>query len=140
VDAVFLIGRVLFALVFVISGVMGHLVGRRASIEYVRIYNAPAPELMVPLSGVVIVVGGLSIALGVFADVGALLVGAFVLVIAVIMHAFWKEQDPQQQQNQMAHFLKNMSMLGGALVIFFLYNQMQGDAPLSLTDPLFGRG
>jgi putative oxidoreductase len=138
-DAVFLIGRILFALIFVLSGVTAHLVGRRASIDYVRAYNAPAPELMVPLSGVAIILGGLSIALGFYADVGALIVGAFVLVMALIMHAFWKEQDAQQQQNQMAHFMKNMAILGAALVIFFVYNQMQGDAPLSLTDPLFGR-
>jgi hypothetical protein len=56
------------------------------------------------------------------------------------MHAFWKEEDPQMQQNQMAHFMKNIAMAGGALVIFFTYNQLQGDAPLSITDPLFDRG
>lgn len=139
-DVVFVVGRFLFALIFVASGVTAHLIGRREAVEYARAYNAPAPEVMVPVSGVAIIVGGLSIAFGVLADVGALIVGAFVLLIAPIMHAFWKEQDPQQQQNQMAHFMKNMAMLGGALVLFFVYNQLQGDAPLSLTDPLFGRG
>jgi uncharacterized membrane protein YphA (DoxX/SURF4 family) len=139
-DAVFLAGRILFALVFVMSGLMGHLAGRAQSVQYARSYNAPAPELMVPLSGLAIVVGGLSIAFGVLADVGALIVAAFALSIAPIMHAFWKEKDPQMQQNQMAHFLKNLAMAGGALVIFFTYNQLQGEAPLSITDPLFDRG
>ncbi len=37
-------------------------------------------------------------------------------------------------------FFKNVAMAGGALVIFWAYNQAQGDAPLSITDPLFGRG
>jgi putative oxidoreductase len=139
-DAVFLAGRILFALVFVMSGLTAHLANRAQSVQYVRAYNAPAPELLVPLSGIAIVVGGLSIAFGVLADVGALIVAAFVLSVAPIMHAFWKEADPQMQQNQMAHFLKNLAIAGGALVIFFTYNQLQGDAPLSITDPLFDRG
>jgi uncharacterized membrane protein YphA (DoxX/SURF4 family) len=80
------------------------------------------------------------VALGVLADVGALLLAAFALSIMPIMHAFWKEADPQMQQNQMAHFMKNLAIVGGALVIFFTYNQLQGDAPLSITDPLFSRG
>ena len=139
-DAVFLAGRILFAVIFLASGLMTHLAGRAGAMQYARAYKAPAPELMVPLSGLVIVVGALSVALGVLADVGALLLGAFALSIAPIMHAFWREEDPQAQQNQMAHFMKNIAMVGGALVIFYVYNQLQGDAPLSLTDPLFNRG
>ena len=139
-DAVFLAGRILFALIFVLSGLTAHLAGRAQGVAYARAYNAPAPELLVPVSGIAIVLGGLSIAFGVLADVGALIVAAFALSIAPIMHAFWKEADPQMQQNQMAHFLKNLAMAGGALVIFFTFNQLQGDAPLSITDPLFDRG
>jgi hypothetical protein len=40
----------------------------------------------------------------------------------------------------MAHFMKNMALAGGALVLFYTYNQLQGDAGLSITDPLFARG
>jgi hypothetical protein len=36
--------------------------------------------------------------------------------------------------------MKNVAVLGGALVIFYAYNQLQGDAGVSLTDPLFNRG
>jgi hypothetical protein len=32
-----------------------------------------------------------------------------------------------------------VSMLGGALVLFYVWNQLQDEAGLSLTDPLFGR-
>jgi putative oxidoreductase len=139
-DAIFLAGRILFALVFVGSGLMGHLAQARQTAQYARSVGAPAPELLVPLSGVVIIAGGLSVALGVWADVGALLLAAFAFSVAIFMHAFWREEDPQQQQNQIAHFMKNMGLVGGALVIFYAYNQLQGDAGLSITDPLFGRG
>jgi uncharacterized membrane protein YphA (DoxX/SURF4 family) len=88
----------------------------------------------------VAVAGGLSVAFGVWADLGALLIAAFLVAITPIMHAFWKEQDEMMKQNQRAHFMKNVAVLGGALVIFYAYNQLQGDAGVSLTDPLFNRG
>src|SRR5439155_1867522 len=115
-DVVFLVGRILFALIFIFSGLMGHLAEARQTAAYARSQGAPAPELMVPLSGAVILVGGVSVALGAWADVGALLVAAFAFSVAFFMHAFWREKDPMQQQNQMAHFMKNMALTGAALV------------------------
>jgi hypothetical protein len=56
------------------------------------------------------------------------------------MHAYWKETDPQQRTGQQVNFLKNIGLIGGALVIFYTYNQLQDQAGASLTDPLFGRG
>src|ERR687897_1644653 len=136
-DVVFLIGRILFVVPFVLSGLTNHF--SRQGVEYARNYGAPAPGLMVPLSGAAIVAGGLSVALGIWADLGALVLAAFALAILPIMHAFWKEEDAQAQQGQMVNFIKNVSMAGGALVIFYVYNQLQGAAELSITDPLFGR-
>jgi putative oxidoreductase len=136
-DAVFLIGRILFASLFLVSGLTAHF--NRQGVEYARAYNAPAPELLVPASGVAIVLGSLLIGFGIWADVGALLVAGFLLGITPIMHAFWKETEPQQQQIQIAMFSKNVALLGAALIVFWVYNQLQGDAPVSITDPLFGR-
>lgn len=139
-EVIFLIGRILFVLLFVMSGVQSHLVARRGAIDYARAYGAPAPEITVPLTGLMILAGGLMIGFGVLADLGAILVGVFLVVITPIMHAFWKEQDEQMKQMQMANFLKNFALLGAAAIIFYAYNQLQGDAGLSLTDPLFNRG
>ncbi len=133
-DVVFLIGRILFGAIFVMSGMAAHF--KRESVELARGYNAPAPELLVPLSGVAIIAGGLSVMLGIWADLGALVLIAFLVPIAFIMHAFWRESDEQMQQMQMAQFMKNISMAGGALIIFWAYNQGQ-DLPLSITDALF---
>ena len=138
-DVVFLIGRVLFALLFVSSGLMAHLgEGGKAGREYARSLGAPAPDLLVPLSGVVIIVGGLMIAFGIWADLGALLIVGFLVGITPIMHAFWKIDDPQDKQVQSAMFFKNVALLGAALIIFYVYNQGQ-DLDLSITDALFGR-
>jgi putative oxidoreductase len=136
-DAVFLIGRILFASVFLISGLTAHF--NRQGVEYARAYGAPAPGVLVPLSGAVIVLGALLVGFGIWADVGALLIVGFLVAITPIMHAFWKETDPQMQQVQVAMFTKNVSLIGAALIVFWLYNELQGEAPLSITDPLFGR-
>jgi uncharacterized membrane protein YphA (DoxX/SURF4 family) len=139
VDVVFLIGRILFALLFVSSGFMAHLgEGGKQGREYARSLGAPAPDLLVPLSGVAIIAGGLMIALGLWADLGALLIIGFLLGITPIMHAFWKIDDPQMQQIQSAMFFKNTALLGAALIVFYIYNQGQ-DLDLSITDALFGR-
>ena len=55
------------------------------------------------------------------------------------MHAFWKEQDQASQVNQMNHFMKNLAIIGGLILVFWTFNQLQGEAPVSLTDPLFDR-
>jgi putative oxidoreductase len=138
-DVVFLIGRVLFALVFVSSGFMAHLgEGGRQGREYARSLGAPSPDLLVPLSGIAIIAGGLMIALGIWADLGALLIIGFLVGITPIMHAFWKVDDPQMQQLQIAMFFKNTALLGAALIVFYIYNQGQ-DLDLSITDALFGK-
>jgi len=41
---------------------MGHLVERKGTTEYARAAGAPSPDLTVPLTGVMILLGGLSVA------------------------------------------------------------------------------
>jgi putative oxidoreductase len=138
-DVVFLVGRILFAAVFVLSGATIHLLRMRQGIEYARMYKVPLPQIGVPFTGILAVLGGLSVAFGLWGDLGALLIAAFLVLITPLMHAFWREVDPMQVQIQLSSFLKNFALLGGALVLFFAWNQLQGDAGLSLTDPLFDR-
>jgi putative oxidoreductase len=140
VDVVFLIGRILFVMVFISAGSTVHLLKWREGVQYARMYNVPSAALGVPLTGVLAVVGGVFVLLGIWGDLGALMIAAFLALITPFMHAYWKEQDSMQRGNQMAHFNKNLAMLGGALILFYAWNQLQGDAGLSITDPLFNRG
>jgi putative oxidoreductase len=139
-DVLFLIGRILLVLLFIQSGSTVHLLKRRQGVEYARMYGTPAAEVTVPLTGVMAVVGGTMVVLGVWGDLGALILAAFLIPVTWYMHGFWRETDPMQRANQMAHFSKNVALLGGALVLFYVWNQLQGDAGLSLTDPLFSKG
>jgi putative oxidoreductase len=137
-DLVLLIGRILIGLVFVGAGIQVHLVSRKQSAEMARAVGTPFPEISVPLTGVVIIVAGLMVALGVWPDLAAILLILFLLPTAYLFHGFWRIEDPQEQGNQTGHFMKNVGLVGAALVVFFVYNELQGSAPLSLTGPLFG--
>lgn len=136
-NVIFVIGRVLFAFLFARAG-LGHLQDDGRMAGYAKAKGAPAPQLTVPLSGVMILLGAISIALGLWADLGALLIVAFLVPTAVIMHAYWKLDDPQQRAMDSAHFYKDVSLLGAAIVIFYFYNQIQ-DVSASITQALIGK-
>jgi putative oxidoreductase len=131
-DWILLLGRIVFAQLFIASGVMAHLVQRRGSAEYARAVGAPAPDLLVPLSGVWIIVAGVMIVLGIWVDLAALRLIAFLLPIAYFMHAFWKVDDPNMRIIQMSQFQKNVALAGVSLILFFLYQQYGEDIGLNI--------
>lgn len=135
-DVVFVIGRVLFALMFVRSG-LGHFQAKDMMAGYAKAKNVPSPETAVLLSGAMIILGGLMIALGLWADLGAILLILFLIPTAFVMHAYWQESDPQAAAQESIQFYKDLALLGGAVIIFWFYNQVE-DAPASLTDSLLG--
>lgn len=136
-DVVVLVGRILFALIFIMSGSMNHIANRDQMTGYASQMGVPGARLAVPGSGLLILVGGLMVAFGIWGDLGALLLAAFLLPTAFYMHAFWKLEDPQQRGIEMAGFMKNVSMIGGALALFALFSSEK--LGLTLTGPLFDR-
>lgn len=138
-DLIFLFGRILFVAVFIGSGIAFHFKQYAQAKQYAEMYNVPLAGPGVLLTGVLAVVGGVMVALGLWGDLGAVFIATFLLLVTPMMHRFWKETDPMQWQMQLTNFQKNNGLLGGALVIFYAWNQLQGDAGLSVTDPLFGR-
>ena len=115
-NAVMLVGRILFAFMFVISG-FNHLAKAEAMAGYAAYKKVPAPKLANLLSGVLMLLGGLSIILGVYADLGAVVLAVLLVAMAVKMHDFWNAEG-EAKQPEMIGFLKNISMAGGALFLF----------------------
>ena len=112
-------GRVLFALLFVSSGV-NHFTQNAAMTGYAKYKKVPMAKAAVYLSGLMILLGGIYIVLGFYADLGALLIALFLIPTAFLMHAFWKETDPTAKQNETIGFFKDLSLAGAALIIFAL--------------------
>jgi putative oxidoreductase len=118
------LGRLFYSLIFVVAG-FGHFTHQE--IAYAAAQGIPIAGVLVPASGIMAIVGGLSVLLGFHGKVGAWLLVLFLVPVTLTMHNFWAVKDPMMQQMQMAMFLKNISMLGSAL----FFTQI-GTGPLSL--------
>lgn len=135
-DVLVLIGRILFTILF-LSSAFGHLTQSAAMAQYTAARGVPAARLAVLGSGVLILIGGLMVLLGIWHDLGALLLVIFLVPTAVLMHGFWKETDPQTRQLEMISFLKDLALAGAALALFALFAHVGSDLGLTITDPLF---
>lgn len=113
-----LVGRVLLSMIFLSSGTM-HFVQMNNMVGYATSKGLPMPKVAVPLSGAMIVVGGLFIALGWHRFIGAGLVFIFTVLSAFFMHAFWKEKDPMARMSEQVHFMKDLGLGGGALFMAY---------------------
>jgi putative oxidoreductase len=117
------LGRMLLALIFIVSA--PHLLSGAATAQ-AQHHGVPLASLAVPLAGILALVGGLSVALGFHARVGAWLLVVFLLPVTLFMHAFWSESNPATVQMQQIEFLKNMALVGGSLIVAYF-----GAGPLS---------
>lgn len=119
-NAVFIIARLLFTLLF-LGSAFGHIAKADAMAGYAAYKGAPGGKAGVILSGVALGVGALSVLLGIYGDLGALLLAVTLIPITFFMHAYWKETDPQAKQTEQITFNKNVALIGGALAFFLLY-------------------
>lgn len=114
-----LIGKILFGALFFGSGI-GHLKNRAHMVRYAEFKKLPLPMFSIIASGVFLLVAPVLYIAGV-AEVAVLMSLALFLVIAsLIFHAFWKETDPTNRQNEMISFNKNIALIGAILVIITL--------------------
>ena len=119
-----LLGRIMYTAIFLMAA-PGHFTA--GTIAYSASKGVPLAMLFVPLSGVIALLGGLSILLGYKAKIGGWLIVIFLFPVTMMMHNFWAETDPMMAMTQQIMFMKNVSMVGAALMIAGI-----GSGPLSL--------
>jgi putative oxidoreductase len=122
--AVVVLGRFFYVLIFLMAGPF-HF--SKQEVAYAAAQGVPLASILVPFSGVLAFAGGLSILLGYRAKLGAWLLALFLIPVTLMMHNFWAIPDPMMAQVHMAMFMKNLGLLGGALMISQL-----GAGPFSL--------
>jgi putative oxidoreductase len=118
------LGRLLFTMIF-LPTIVTHF--SSSTIQYAASAGVPIPQILVPLSGVIAFLGGMSILLGYKARTGACLLIVFLIPVTLFMHHFWTFQDPTMHQMQKVNFMKNLSMIGAALLISYF-----GSGPYSI--------
>ncbi len=123
-EVIYVIGRILFAAIFIMSA-YGHLTKVKDMSGYAKSMGVPAAAFMTILTGIMILVGGIMVIFNFEIFYGALLIFLFLLPTSFMMHAFWKVQDAGMKQVQQAMFMKNLSMAGAALMImYFTYGAL----------------
>jgi uncharacterized membrane protein YphA (DoxX/SURF4 family) len=136
-DVVILIGRIVFAVLF-LGSAWSHFGQAKTMTGYAQSRGVPMAGAAVLVGGVLLGLGGLSILLGIWPDLGALLLVAFLVPTAVLMHGFWRETEPQAKQMEMIQFMKDLGLAGAALALFGLFAALGDELGLVIVPPLFG--
>ena len=119
--ALFLVGKVLYSLLFVTSGV-AHITNRDAMAGYAQFKRWPAPMASVIISGILLIIAPIVFILGLgwLSYVALGFLALFLLATAVGFHNFWTIEDPQARMTEQTVFFKSIALLGATLLIIAL--------------------
>ena len=110
------LGRILFGGYFAYNG-FNNLKMLDMMSGYAKSKGAPMPKLSVAFSGVLLIVGGLSVLFDILPGFGLIALALFLVPVTFIMHAFWKIQDPMAKMGETINFTKNIALLGAVLIL-----------------------
>jgi uncharacterized membrane protein YphA (DoxX/SURF4 family) len=130
------LGRIFFVLIFILSGAQklmdvagtAKAIGDKVVLpEMVTAYTAQlegvtgmtTPTMLAILAAIVEIGAALMIAANLGARTGAVLLILFTIAATWYFHPFWTMEGPARQDN-MIQALKNLSLIGGLLVIFVI--------------------
>ena len=117
-----LLGRSLLALIFIIAG-YNKLTGFEETAAYMASKGLPFTEVLLVLTIIIELGGGLLILVGLQARWAATAVFLFIIPVTVVFHPFWSDA------SQFNSFFKNLAIMGG-----MIYIMVFGAGPLSLGD------
>ena len=126
----FLIGRIIFGGFFLSSGI-SHLQKRKEMAAYAESKGIPAAELAVTMSAVPLIAGGASMLLGVKPKMGTLALLGFLAGVSPLMHDFWRNEDPNERENNKINFMKNMALAGAALALMGVDEPWEAIVPVA---------
>jgi uncharacterized membrane protein YphA (DoxX/SURF4 family) len=118
-DIGLLLARLMLSLVFLWSGIDKAMHWSEGLGEIVSA-GLPYPSLLLPATVLVQLGGGLAVALGIFARLGAAALASFTVAATVLFHDFWAVGDPVERQHQLTTFLEHIAILGGFTAVIFL--------------------
>ncbi len=88
--------------------------------QYAEMKHIPSPKLAIYVTGALLLIGGIGVVLGVYVSFALLCLVLFLVPTTFIMHAFWKDTDPQTKMINTIQFTKNLALLGAVFMLFFL--------------------
>jgi putative oxidoreductase len=126
--AAFVLGRLIFGGFFAYNGI-NHFLNQKTMSQYAAAKGVPAAETAIPVTGAMLLAGGASLIAGLKPRQGLAAIIGFLLPVTLQMHRFWEAPDPTQRINELAHFSKNMALLGAALMLLHLEEPWPASVP-----------
>jgi putative oxidoreductase len=112
-DAIWLtVGRAIFGAYFLFNGI-NHFTNQTMMASFAASKGVPAPDLAVTGSGALLLLGGISLLIGLWPKLGAAMIVLFLVAVTPTMHDFWNAE-PAARMTEFGNFLKNVALLGGA--------------------------
>ncbi len=109
-------GRILFGGYFLYNG-YNHFANAGMMAGYAQSKGVPSAKAAVLGAGVLLTVGGISVLLNIYTTVGLGALALFLMPVSLMMHPFWKVQDPGARMGEMINFTKNLALLGAVFVL-----------------------
>ena len=110
------LGRALLGLYFFIPG-LTKIAGYGATLDYMVLHNIPLPDILLPLTIVVQVGGGLALMSGFRIREMAVCLAGLTILINVGMQDFWNTYPKLNTQHEIQNFVKNLGIFAGLLVL-----------------------
>lgn len=114
-----LCGRIIVGFYFLYNGV-NHFLRIQMLSGYAASKGVPLPTIAIIVSGVLLIIGGISLGLGYKPKIGILALILFLLPVTIIMHNFWAISDPLAKAREYINFAKNFALIGFALTLLAL--------------------
>jgi putative oxidoreductase len=109
------IGRAFLGALFLIAGI-NKILGFSYVAGWMSGSGLPAAGLLLAITILIEVAGGLMLITGYRARLAAIVIALFLIPVTMVFHGFWSA-DAASFQNQLTQFLKNLSILGGMLLV-----------------------
>jgi putative oxidoreductase len=110
------VGRALIGVLFAVSGI-NKILGFSYVSGWMASSGLPMADLLLAVTILLEVGGGLLLITGVQAGLAAAALALFLVPVTAIFHAFWSA-DAAGFQGQLTHFLKNVAVFGGLLMVY----------------------
>lgn len=115
-EALFLIGRIVLGVYFIMSGI-DHFRDVAGKTQYATMRKLPSAKAGVIVSGAVILLGGLGVLLGVYTTWAVGTLALFLIAAAFGIHHYWTDTDPNQRAAERVNFMKNLAFAAALLMV-----------------------
>lgn len=132
-----LIGRIMFVIFpAYVSGYSFHLRYPKMAEGYAESMGFPIVAMAGIPAGIWLVLASISVGLGIWPDVGALMFVAFATIAALYFHRFWSIEDQAQKQAQTQLFYRNVMMVAACLIMFGFFAAVDEGLRFTVTGSL----